>query len=136
MQASPEQLNCWLGRESAGEPIQIATEDSDLAALRARSESAPCAFSDRVMRSAVAGLAPDSVADAGDYGVEGVHGNEGVSQYHRPFAREHDGRAAIGVVTQHVDANAPYRCGGVDDAANYHISGGGGNRVGGGLCDL
>jgi len=27
-----EQLNHWLGRESAGEPIQIATEDTDLSA--------------------------------------------------------------------------------------------------------
>jgi len=30
--ASPEQLNRWLGRESAGEPVQIATESADLAA--------------------------------------------------------------------------------------------------------
>jgi hypothetical protein len=28
--ASPEELNRWLGRESAGEPVQIATEDTDL----------------------------------------------------------------------------------------------------------
>jgi len=26
VQASPEELNRWLGRESAGEPVQIATE--------------------------------------------------------------------------------------------------------------
>jgi hypothetical protein len=32
VQASSEELNRWLGRESAGEPIQIATENSDLAA--------------------------------------------------------------------------------------------------------
>jgi hypothetical protein len=30
--ASPEELNRWLGRESAGEPVQIATETTDLAA--------------------------------------------------------------------------------------------------------
>ncbi len=30
--ATPEQLNAWLGRESAGEPVQIATENIDLAA--------------------------------------------------------------------------------------------------------
>ena len=30
--ASPEQLNRWLGREAAGEPVQIATNDSDLSA--------------------------------------------------------------------------------------------------------
>jgi hypothetical protein len=28
--ASPEELNRWLGRESAGEPIHIATESDDL----------------------------------------------------------------------------------------------------------
>jgi hypothetical protein len=28
--ASPEELNRWLGRESAGEPVQIATETTDL----------------------------------------------------------------------------------------------------------
>jgi hypothetical protein len=28
--ASPEELNRWLGRESAGEPVQIATESADL----------------------------------------------------------------------------------------------------------
>jgi hypothetical protein len=30
--ASPEELNRWLGRESAGEPVKIATEETDLAA--------------------------------------------------------------------------------------------------------
>ena len=30
--ASPEELNRWLGRESAGEPVQIATEGGDLSA--------------------------------------------------------------------------------------------------------
>ena len=30
--ASPDDLNRWLGRESAGEPVQIATESADLAA--------------------------------------------------------------------------------------------------------
>jgi hypothetical protein len=29
---SPDELNRWLGRESAGEPVQIATETTDLAA--------------------------------------------------------------------------------------------------------
>jgi len=29
--ASPEELNRWLGRESAGEPVHIATEAGDLA---------------------------------------------------------------------------------------------------------
>jgi hypothetical protein len=28
--ASPEELNRWLGRESAGEPVHIATESNDL----------------------------------------------------------------------------------------------------------
>ena len=28
--ASPEQLNLWLGRESAGEPVQIASDSADL----------------------------------------------------------------------------------------------------------
>ena len=28
--ASPEELNRWLGRESDGEPVQIATEGGDL----------------------------------------------------------------------------------------------------------
>jgi hypothetical protein len=32
IRASPEELNRWLGRESAGEPVQIATETADLAA--------------------------------------------------------------------------------------------------------
>src|SRR5438034_10648569 len=30
--ASPEELNRWIRRESAGEPIQIASESADLAA--------------------------------------------------------------------------------------------------------
>ena len=30
--ASPDELNRWLGRESAGEPVAIATENSDLSA--------------------------------------------------------------------------------------------------------
>ena len=30
--ASPDDLNRWLGRESAGEPLHIATESADLAA--------------------------------------------------------------------------------------------------------
>jgi hypothetical protein len=30
--ASPEELNRWLGRESGGEPVQIATETGDLSA--------------------------------------------------------------------------------------------------------
>jgi hypothetical protein len=30
--ASPEDLNRWLGRESSGEPVHIATESEDLAA--------------------------------------------------------------------------------------------------------
>src|SRR5579872_7375108 len=30
--ASPEELNRWLGRESGGEPVQIAKEQSDLSA--------------------------------------------------------------------------------------------------------
>jgi phage terminase Nu1 subunit (DNA packaging protein) len=30
--SSREELNRWLGRESAGEPVQIATEGADLAA--------------------------------------------------------------------------------------------------------
>lgn len=30
VQASPEELNRWLGRESAGEPVHIATETTDL----------------------------------------------------------------------------------------------------------
>lgn len=32
VQALPDELNRWLGRESAGEPIQIATESADLSA--------------------------------------------------------------------------------------------------------
>ena len=28
--ASPEQLNLWLGPESAGEPVQIASDSTDL----------------------------------------------------------------------------------------------------------
>jgi hypothetical protein len=30
--ASADELNGWLGRESAGEPVQIATDTADLAA--------------------------------------------------------------------------------------------------------
>src|ERR1035438_2626672 len=30
VQASPDELNRWLGRESAGEPVQIASETGDL----------------------------------------------------------------------------------------------------------
>ena len=30
--ASPDDLNRWLGRESSGEPVHIATESEDLAA--------------------------------------------------------------------------------------------------------
>src|SRR5438445_10222219 len=30
--SSREQLNRWLGRESAGEPVQIATDQTDLSA--------------------------------------------------------------------------------------------------------
>jgi hypothetical protein len=30
VEATPSALNAWLGRESAGEPVQIATEDIDL----------------------------------------------------------------------------------------------------------
>ena len=30
--SSREQLNRWLGRESAGEPVQIATDETDLSA--------------------------------------------------------------------------------------------------------
>ena len=30
--SSREELNGWLGRESAGEPVQIATEGTDLSA--------------------------------------------------------------------------------------------------------
>jgi hypothetical protein len=32
VQTSPGELNRWLGRESAGEPVQIATENTDLSA--------------------------------------------------------------------------------------------------------
>jgi hypothetical protein len=28
--ADPEKLNGWLGRESAGEPVQIVSENTDL----------------------------------------------------------------------------------------------------------
>jgi hypothetical protein len=28
--ASPQELNRWLGRESAGEPVQIVTQNADL----------------------------------------------------------------------------------------------------------
>jgi hypothetical protein len=37
--ASPEELNRWLGRESAGEPVQIATESADLSSELKRSIS-------------------------------------------------------------------------------------------------
>lgn len=30
VQASAEDLNRWLGRESTGEPVQVATESADL----------------------------------------------------------------------------------------------------------
>jgi hypothetical protein len=30
VRASPEELNRWVGRESAGEPVHIATETADL----------------------------------------------------------------------------------------------------------
>jgi hypothetical protein len=30
--SSREELNRWLGRESAGEPVQIATDETDLSA--------------------------------------------------------------------------------------------------------
>jgi len=32
VESSPEELNRWLARESSGEPVQIATEDTDLSA--------------------------------------------------------------------------------------------------------
>jgi hypothetical protein len=32
VESSPTELNRWLGRESAGEPVQIATPDTDLSA--------------------------------------------------------------------------------------------------------
>jgi hypothetical protein len=32
VESSREELNRWLGRESAGEPVQIATKDTDLSA--------------------------------------------------------------------------------------------------------
>jgi hypothetical protein len=32
VESSREELNHWLGRESAGEPIQIATSETDLSA--------------------------------------------------------------------------------------------------------
>ncbi len=32
VESSREELNGWLGRESAGEPVQIATPESDLSA--------------------------------------------------------------------------------------------------------
>ena len=28
--ATPEELNRWLGREASGEPLRVATEQSDL----------------------------------------------------------------------------------------------------------
>lgn len=36
VQSSREELNRWLGRESSGEPVQIATEDTDLSAALKR----------------------------------------------------------------------------------------------------
>jgi hypothetical protein len=30
--SSPDELNCWLGRETTGEPTRIATESIDLGA--------------------------------------------------------------------------------------------------------
>jgi len=30
--ASPDELNRWLGRESGGEPVQVATSETDLSA--------------------------------------------------------------------------------------------------------
>jgi phage terminase Nu1 subunit (DNA packaging protein) len=32
VESSREELNRWLGRESAGEPVQIASEETDLSA--------------------------------------------------------------------------------------------------------
>ncbi|HTM36156.1 MAG TPA: hypothetical protein VL156_05385 [Terriglobales bacterium] len=32
VETSREELNRWLGRESSGEPVQIATADTDLSA--------------------------------------------------------------------------------------------------------
>ena len=32
IESSREELNRWLGRESAGEPVQIATDETDLSA--------------------------------------------------------------------------------------------------------
>jgi phage terminase Nu1 subunit (DNA packaging protein) len=32
VESSREELNRWLGRESAGEPVQIATDETDLSA--------------------------------------------------------------------------------------------------------
>jgi len=32
VESSPEEVNRWLGRESAGEPVQIATSETDLSA--------------------------------------------------------------------------------------------------------
>ena len=32
VESSREELNGWLGRESAGEPVQIASEETDLSA--------------------------------------------------------------------------------------------------------
>jgi hypothetical protein len=37
--SSREQLNRWLGRESAGEPVQIATDETDLSAELKRGPS-------------------------------------------------------------------------------------------------
>jgi hypothetical protein len=46
VQASPEELNRWLGRESAGEPVHIATEFTDLT-----SEPKRAFYSSRITRS-------------------------------------------------------------------------------------
>ena len=49
VESSREELNHWLGRESAGEPVQIASEETDLSAelkrglsfVRKRSQNTP-----------------------------------------------------------------------------------------------
>jgi len=37
--SSPEELNRWLGHGSAGEPVQIATDETDLSAELKRGQS-------------------------------------------------------------------------------------------------